>query len=135
MKRTTPTAFTPSKFAALVGADRHEIMKKLGELNAKPAESDGRGDRYHLRDLVNALNGGDERAERIRKNRAESERIELQNARTRGELVEIADVKKLGERFMIALRQKILAMPLTDDEKDSCLREIVGLKDQDWSRS
>jgi phage terminase Nu1 subunit (DNA packaging protein) len=134
MKRNSTVTLTASKFASLVGADRHEIAKKLSELNARPVEADGRGDYYHLRDLVNALNGGDERAERIRKNRAESERIELQNARTRGELVEIAAVKKLGERVMIAIRQKILGFPLTDDEKDGMLRELMAMKDIDWSR-
>ena len=49
-------------------------------------------------------------------------------------MVEIAAVKKLGEKVMIALRNRILAMPLTDEEKDRCLGELLSLADMDWSR-
>jgi hypothetical protein len=38
---------------------------------------------------------GDEKAERVPKLRAESERLEIQNARSNGELVEVEQVKKL----------------------------------------
>lgn len=135
MKRTPEKAsFTASRFAALVGADRHELTRNLETLKASPVASNGRGAEYSLRDLVTAHNGGDERAERIRKNRAESERIELQNSRTRGELVEVQAVKKLGERVMIAIRSRILQFPITDDEKDLLLTELHSLGKMDWSR-
>ena len=137
-KPTTTTApaleMTASRFAAMMACDRHELAKKLAELKAEPAGTRNGGKLYKLRHLVQAYAGGDDRAERLRKCRAESERIELQNMRTRGELVEVASVKKLGERVMIAIRNTILNMPLTDDEKDKCLRELMNLQSLDWTR-
>ncbi len=131
---TSPEEFTASRFAALVGCDRHELARKLEVTGATPVGKKNGGAVYRLKDLVIAFAGGDERAERMRKLRAEAEKVELQNMRSRGELIEVASVKKLGERVMIAVRNRILNMPLTDDEKDSCLRELLALAEMDWSR-
>ena len=118
----------------MVGADRHELAGRMAGMKCKPTGRKNGGDLFALRDLVKCYCGGDIEAERIRKLRAESERVELQNARQRGELVEIAAVKRLGEKVMIAVRNRILNMPLTDEEKDSCLRELLSLAEIDWSR-
>ncbi len=123
---------TASQFSALVGADRHEIAKKLNENGAQSTGKKGPGLLYGLRDLINAHLGGDEKAERIRKLRAESEKLEVANARQRGELVPVASVKKLGQKVMGAVKIKILNFPLTDDEKDQCLRDLLTLGDKDW---
>lgn len=129
-----PLQLTVSAFSAMVGADRHELASRMAGMKCKPTGRKNGGELYALRDLVKCYCGGDIEAERIRKLRAESERVELQNARQRGELIEIATVKKLGEKVMIAVRNRILNMPLTDDEKDTCLRELLALGDMDWSR-
>ena len=136
MKRTaSPSAYTAAKFSQLTGHDRHTLTKTLEELNAKPSGQSSQGaNLYRLKDLVNAAAGGDQRAENLRKTRAESERLELQNMRTKGELVEVAAVKRLGQNVMAAVRNRILNMPLTDDEKDQCLRELLELKNTDWNR-
>jgi hypothetical protein len=42
-------------------------------------------------------------------------------------------VKRLGEQVMSGIKIKILNMPLTDDEKDKCLRDLLSLKDLDYS--
>ena len=133
MKQTPQEiALTCSRFSALVGADRHEMEKKLEELKAAPVGTRNGGKEYALRDLCKAFAGGDERAERIRKTRAESERIELQNSRTRGETIEVQLVKKLGEKVIIAIRQRILAFPITKDEQDELLLQLLSLRDLDW---
>lgn len=130
-------AFTVAGFAKVTGCDRHTIAKRLAELGADPvgkSKRQGAGE-YSLRDLVKAASlSTDADEQRLRKTTAEAERIELANARSRGELVEIAAVKKLGERVMIALRSRVLALPLTDEEKDRCLAELRGLGEMDWSR-
>lgn len=77
---------------------------------------------------------GDIDAERLRKTTEEADKLAIANARSRGELVEIAAVTRLGQNVLIAVRNRILNMPLTDDEKDSCLRELLELKNMDWSR-
>lgn len=117
-----------------MACDRHELATKLSALKAEPTDTKNGGKVYRLRDLVLAYAGGDERAERLRKTRAESERIELQNARSRGELIEVARVTRLGQRVMIAIRNRILQFPITDDEKDALLTELLNLGKMDWTR-
>lgn len=130
--------WTVAKWAREVGGDRHEWMRRIEEANVKPVgKADGRSKGaalYRIRDLMKAAAGGDYEAERLRKTRQEADRLELQNARTRGETVEIQAVKRLGEKVFSAVRNRILNMPITDDEKDGCLRELLALQDMDWSR-
>ena len=135
-KPTEASNYTVAKFSQLVGFDRHSLASRIQEMGIEPtANSSAQGaELYSLRNLFRAALGGDIEAEKLRKTREEADKLALQNSRTRGELVEIASVKKLGEKVMIAIRQRILNMPLTDDEKDKCLTELLNLKDLDWSR-
>jgi hypothetical protein len=135
--RTSPgsDSYTPARFCELVGAGRHDVQKRLEAAEVKPVGSTSQGGRlYRLRDLVQALLGGDIEAEKLRKTKEEADKLELANARTRGELVEIAAVKRLGEKVTVAIRNRLLAMPLTDEEKDRCLAELLELAKLDWSR-
>ncbi len=75
----------------------------------------------------------DLKREQLRRTKEEADRLELSNARTRGELVEVRKVKLEGEKIMGAIRNRILNSLLTDDEKDQCLRDILSLKDVDFS--
>ena len=130
--------WTIAQWCREVGGDRHEFQRKVGAADIKPiGQATGRSKGaalYRVRDLVKVANGDDHEAEKLRKTREEADRLALANARSRGELVEISAVKKLGEKVMIALRNRILAMPLTDEEKDRCLGELLSLADMDWSR-
>jgi phage terminase Nu1 subunit (DNA packaging protein) len=95
---------------------------------------------YLQKRRVNQWDGKEEelseiKREQLRRVKEEADKLELQNARTRGELVEIAAVKRLGEKVMVALRNRVLNMPLTDEEKDKCLRELMDLGKLDWSRN
>lgn len=73
-------------------------------------------------------------AERLRKMTEEADKLALANARSRGELVEVTAVKKLGEKVMVAIRSRIMQFPLSDDEKDKLLTELLSLGKMDWSR-
>jgi phage terminase Nu1 subunit (DNA packaging protein) len=130
--------WTIAKWCREVGGDRHEFQRRVGQMGVRPAGlADGRSKGaalYRVRDLLKVALGGDYEAERLRKTREEADRLALANARSRGELVEVASVRKLGEKVMIAVRNRILNMPLTDEEKDGCLRELLSLGDMDWSR-
>lgn len=127
--------FTVARFLEITGGHRHEFMKKLELANPqKVGMTPQKGDLFHLRDLIAVLIGGDHEVEKFRKTKEEADRLALQNARSRGELVEIASVKKLGEKVMVAIRNRILNMPLTDEEKDRCLVELMDLGKLDWSR-
>ena len=71
--------------------------------------------------------------ERLRRTKEEADKLELANAKTRGELVEVAMVKKLGEKVMAAMKTRILNLKLSEDEKDKILRDLLSLKDMDFS--
>ena len=139
MKHTSTgtTTFTIAKFAQLVAVDRHEIAKRLAAAKAKPVgkSTSQSADIYALKDLVRAATGSASlQAARLKKLESETLKIDLQNEREQGQLVEISKVVRLGQKVMVAVRNRILNMPLTDDEKDSCLRELLALKGMDWTR-
>ena len=128
--------FTVARFLEITGGHRHEFMKKLE--SAKPKSvgmTPQKGDLYHLRDLISVLLGGDYEAERLRKTKEEADRLAIQNARSRGELIEISTVKKLGQDVVKTVTTCILNMPMTDEEKDGCLRNLLALGDLDWDRT
>lgn len=128
--------YTVARFAQLTGMDRHTLASRISEMGLVPVAKSTlqNADLYTIRDLVRAVLGGDIEAERLRKTREEADKLALANSRARGELVEIAAVKKLGEKVMVAIRNRILNMPLTDEEKDKCLMELMALDRIDWSR-
>jgi phage terminase Nu1 subunit (DNA packaging protein) len=129
--------WTVAKWCREVGGDRHEFQRRVAASDVKPTgEADGRSKGaklYRLRDLVNVALGGDYEAERLRKTKEEADKLALANAKERGEVVEIGAVIQFGEKVFASVRQKILNMPLTDEEKDKCLAELLALKDKDWS--
>lgn len=130
---------TISNFSRELGVDRHALAVKVEQLGIKPygrvKEGKAAGSAaYRIRDLVKAHSGGDQAAERLRKTREEADRLSIQNVRSRGELIEVDAVKALARAFHHALVRTIIAMPLTDEEKDRCLDEIQPLRDMDWGR-
>jgi len=70
--------------------------------------------------------------ERLRRTKEEADKLELLNAKTRGELVPLDKVKRLGEKVMSAIKTKILNTPLSDEDKDKCLRDLLSIKDLDF---
>jgi phage terminase Nu1 subunit (DNA packaging protein) len=118
----------------MMNCDRHELSRKLTDIDAVPTGKKNGGKLYKLKDLILAFAGGDEKAERVRKLRAESERLEIQNARSNGELVEVEQVKKLFCNVTSAIKNKILGFhAMTNEQKDHCLRDLYSLKDSDWT--
>lgn len=78
-------------------------------------------------------NPSDIKKEQLRRTKEEADKLELQNAKTRGELVEVAKVIQMGEKVMAAMKTKILNAPLTDKEKDAFLLELLSIRDMDFS--
>lgn len=130
--------WTIAQWCREVGCDRKEFAKKVSASDIKPnGKATGRAsgaNLYRVRDLLKVVLGGDHEAEKLRKTREEADRLALANARSRGELVEIVMVKKLGEKVLVAVRNRLLNMPLTDEEKDKCLSDLMDLGKLDWSR-
>jgi hypothetical protein len=59
----------------MMNCDRHELSRKLTDIDAVPTGKKNGGKLYKLKDLILAFAGGDEKAERVRKLRAESELV------------------------------------------------------------
>lgn len=126
--------YTVAKFSQVAGFGRHTLATRIHELGIEPAGKSSRqnADTYRLRDLIRAILGGDIEAERLRKTREEADRLALQNARSRGETIEVDRVKKLGQCVFIAIRQRILNFPLSQDEQDALLTDLLKLKEINW---
>jgi phage terminase Nu1 subunit (DNA packaging protein) len=73
--------------------------------------------------------------ERLRRTKEEADKLELLNAKTRGELVEVELVKREGEKVMAAIKTTILNASVPDSVKDKTLQDLVALKDKDFSGS
>ena len=74
----------------------------------------------------------DIKREQLRRTKEEADKLELQNARTRGELTEVARVKALGGRVMVAIKGRILSFPISEELKDKCLIELMELGNLKW---
>lgn len=71
--------------------------------------------------------------ERARKDREMADKIALQNARLRGEMIEVEEVCKMTEGFFGVLRSKVMNLPLTADEIDLCLLSLMSFREVDWT--
>jgi hypothetical protein len=67
-------------------------------------------------------------SERLRKTRAEADRVELEVCKARGQVVEIEAVYGWLAPLFVAYRARILSSSLTDPEKDELLADLMRLK-------
>lgn len=130
-----PNAYSIHKFCQLTGFDRNAIAKRIEEIQAEPVGQSSQGaNLYHLRALVRATISGDIEAERLRKVRAEADKIEYDLAIRRRDYVPTEEVMKLGAWHMTAVREIIWRSPLEERERRSILLHLVALKDHDWRK-
>lgn len=73
----------------------------------------------------------DIKAEQLRRTKEQADELELKNAKTRGELVEVARVILWGQKQLSALKQEILNLDLDDEKKDKILRKLLAAKVED----
>lgn len=76
----------------------------------------------------------DIKKEQLRRTKEEADKIELQNAKTRGETIEVAKVEKLMQAVFSVHRTRILNFPLIEEEKHACLGDLMALQKIDWAR-
>ena len=65
----------------------------------------------------------------LRRTKEEADKLELANARTRGELVEVWKVISFFEKQTVAMRSVIINSSTTEDAKDKLLGNLARLKD------
>lgn len=133
--KQSPNAYSIHKFCQLTGFDRNAIAKRIEEIQAEPVGQSSQGaNLYNLRSLVRATISGDIEAERLRKVRAEADKIEHDLAVRRRDYVPTDEVIKLGQWHFTAVRQIIWTSPLEERERRSILLHLVALKDHDWRK-
>lgn len=108
-----------------MSVDRHQLQKRVTELGLDPVGRKNGGNLYRLKDLIHAHVGGDEKAERVRKLRAESTRLELANAEKRGEVVPTEMAGKAIGRVCVLIKSKILNSGLDKEAKHQLQAEIL----------
>lgn len=100
-----------SELRALTGAGERKIRRRLEGL--KPAARDGRTLWYPAREALSRVFLGEEldlSRERARLAAAQAEKVEMQNAELRGELVRGEDVEGFGVPLLSAMVQRLRAL-------------------------
>lgn len=106
-----PKILSISKLSEITGIDRRTISKRLEEL--EPVEETSRSKMYNVQEALPFIytSGGLREAEQLRYETARADKMELEVAKRRGELVEIDKVVKVYEQRLIAVRAGIIALP------------------------
>lgn len=70
---------------------------------------------------------GDIDAEKLRETHERADKLAIENATARGELVDVADFAKQYETIYAEIRQTILGSKLADSDKDTLLDKLAKL--------
>lgn len=123
MKRKEPDiSLTASRFSAIIGMDRNEILKRLEEAKAESVGKKNGGELYGLKDLFRAAIGGDIMEQRLRKLRAESAKLEHDLAVKRREFVPVSESVETVLQCGHDIRAAITSLPIEHAEQDKLLR-------------
>jgi hypothetical protein len=74
---------------------------------------------------------GDLRSEQVRETRARADRLELELARERKQVIPAPRVLSFLENVFVAVKMKILGSSLSELEQEKILNDLVSLKDAD----
>ena len=109
------------------GISDRTLVQRLRADDSNPGE-DGR---YSTRQVARAI-FCDKEIEQTRKIREEADLIAKKNAEWDRRYVAVDRVRKMGEGFVVAVRQKILASHFTPEEKDEILHDLASLAGTKW---
>lgn len=108
---------------------RETLSKRLHQQGEQPG-ADGL---YSTRQIC-AVVFGDREGEKARLAREQADRVALDNDERRRALITVADAKRLASRYVFAARQRILALPLSDEEKNAILTDLRRLGEEDFTK-
>jgi phage terminase Nu1 subunit (DNA packaging protein) len=100
-----------------------ETFAKRWKARDMPPGEDGR---WSTRQVC-AIVFGDKEGERLRLTTEQADKVALENAEKRRELVHIDEILAGASRFIAAAKSRILASSMTDEEKDQVLQDLAGL--------
>jgi len=106
--------WTANGIAVETGFTHRAVARALTKL--KPADKKGRANCYWLRDALPLLYGNESRGidlgtQRARQHKEMADKLEMENAVRRGELVDGKEVAHLWESLAIELRQRLMMIP------------------------
>lgn len=105
------------------GCDRRTLAKNLARESIEPGEDS----KFSTAQIL-AATFGDREAEELREIRERADKIALENRKRRGELLPIEHVYGYFSGVLIAFREKILALPIEQQDKDDILRDFQKIE-------
>jgi phage terminase Nu1 subunit (DNA packaging protein) len=130
MSAEPPIDWTLFRAAQEFGLHRDTLKKRLLAVGASPNDAGG----FSTQQICAAVYG-DYQGEKTRLAKEQADKTALDNAERRRELIRVEDALEIVQRFCYAVRQKFLATKLSDEEKNSVLKEIQRLADCDVSEA
>ncbi|MEW6306759.1 MAG: hypothetical protein AB1705_25105 [Verrucomicrobiota bacterium] len=106
--------------------DRRTLAKQIAGAGIA-AGPDGK---FSTREICQAIYD-DERRERLREIKERADKLEMENAERRGELIDAEVIYKHFEGIYVAFRARVLASSLSNEEKDEILTDLAKLKARD----
>lgn len=104
-----------------LGMDSRTVGKRLADADLDEKKH------FSTKEVFAAMQG-DLSAERIRETRERADKLALENAEKRRELVNVHELAPKLAKFLSATRQSILATThIEDDDKDKLLRDLNGM--------
>lgn len=110
------------------GCHRDTLKKRLIASGVNPAD----GDTYTTAQICAALYG-DKHAAQTRLANESADKVALDNAERRRELIPVAEALELTQRFCSEIRQRFMATSLPESDKDALLKDIARLESVDFA--
>jgi hypothetical protein len=129
MESAAPIQWTLSAAHAEFGMHRDTIKGRLTRIGEQPS-----ADGYWTTQQICAAVFGDMDGEKLRKMKGEADKIEMENRKTTGELIDVPAVIEVGQRFTFAIRQVIVNSKLSQEDKQAVLNELASIAETDWTK-
>jgi DNA-binding protein Fis len=118
--------WTVQKASVEFGLHRETLAKYLRREGIQPG-ADGK---FSTQEIVKGVYG-DLRTEQTRETRLRADKIEMENAEKRRELLSAQSVVELLEGSFLAIKSKITSSHLSEAEQNAILLDLVGLREND----
>lgn len=123
--------WTASGIAVETGFTQRAVMRALTK--CKVADKKGRANCYWLRDALPLLYGNESRGidlgtQRARQHKEAADKLEMENALRRGELVDAGQIALLWETLTIELRQRLMMIPARIGDQIQRLKRKANAK-------
>lgn len=129
MAKLKPLEWTVEAACRELGVSRGAFSSRVATSGVKP---DAKG-RFTTAQIFSIMHG-DIDSEKLRKVRGEADKLELDNRRTRGELISVEDATAIAQRFAAATRQIVVMSKLSAEDKNAFLGEMRALAEVDWTK-